>query len=131
MKHVIKFIAILFILLSIGIYVVPEMIFNTIGKYTHYPSIYLIAIIGRLLFGILLIVCAKESTSPLVIKIIGVFSILAGILFLSIGQKGFVDVIGTVISYAREMRFISCLFGFLLGSFIYFTFSQPVEKKLE
>jgi hypothetical protein len=84
-------------LAGISIMIFPENVFSWIESSAENPSFRIIAIVGRFILGILLILAAKESKHPIVIKVFGYLSIIAAIVFLFIGHESFKEFISSLL----------------------------------
>ncbi len=129
MKFIIKLFGILMLLSGISLLIKPEIIFGWIENNMENTSLYILAIVVRLVFGILFIVAAKESKYPGVIKFFGYLFIIAAIIFIFIGQESFQDFITSLIPDVKPFARVSGLFGIAFGGFLIYAFSR--NKELE
>lgn len=131
MKLVIKILGIIFILLGISLIIDPEIIFGLIEDDLEKESLYFSAIIGRFIFGILLILVAKESKYPIFFKIFGYLVIIAAIVFIFIGHEGFKDMITSVIPVFKPYGVVAGIVVIALGSFFIYAASGDNKVKSE
>jgi len=97
-------------------------------------SLYIGAIVGRFIFGILLLTSAKESKFPIIFKLLGGLALLASITFILIGQEGFINFVATLLPvfkpYSRMVGFLTVVFGgFLIYAFLEAKKSEIIEDK--
>ncbi len=129
MKLIIKLFGILMILAGISLLIGPEIIIGWIENNMESISLYISAIVVRLVFGILFLVAAKESKYPGVIKFLGYLFIIASIIFFFIGQENFLDFISLFIPDVKPYAPVSGLLAIAFGGFIIYAFSRNKELK--
>ena len=112
---------------GISLLITPEIIFGWIENNMENFSLYILAIVVRLVFGILFIVAARESKYPGVIKFFGYLFIIAAIIFIFIGQESFHVFVSSVIPDARPFAPVGGLFGIAFGGFLIYAFSRKKE----
>ena len=117
------------ILSSISLLIKPDIIFSWLENNMEKTSLYIAAIVMRLVFGILFIVAARESKYPGIIKFFGYLGIIAAITFIFIGQESFQDFITALIPDVKPFTPLGCLLGIAFGSFLIYAFSR--NKELE
>ena len=127
MKLIIKLFGILILLAGISLLIYPDIIIGWIENNTGSTSLYITAIVVRLVFGILFIVAAKESKYPTVIKVFGYLFIIAAIIFMFIGQESFIDFITSIIPNVRPYAPVSGLLAIAFGGFLIYAFSRNKE----
>ena len=129
MKLIVKLFGILMFLLGISLLIKPEIIFGWIENKMENTSLYIFAIVVRLVLGILFIVAAKESKYHVVIKFFGYLFIIAAIIFIFMGQESFQDFITTLIPDVKPFAPVSGLLSIAFGGFLIYAFSR--NKELE
>ena len=129
MKLIIKLFGILMLLSGISLLIKPEIIFGWIENKMENTSLYIFAIVVRLVLGILFIVAARESKYPGVIKFLGYLFIIAAIIFIFMGQESFQDFITTLIPDVKPFAPVSGLLSIAFGGFLIYAFSR--NKELE
>lgn len=129
MKLIIKSFGMLMLLLGISLLIKPEIIFGWIENNMENTSLYIFAIVVRLVFGILFILAARESRYPRVIKFLGFLFILAAIILIFIGQESFQELITSLIPEVNPFARVSGLLVIVFGGFLIYAFSQ--NKELE
>jgi len=129
MKLIIKFFGILIILLGISFLLNPEGVYNWAEENTGNITFYISVIVGRLVLGILLILAANESKYPGVIKFFGYFTIIAALVVIIMGHRGFEELISSLIPVFKPYAPVSGLLGIAIGAFIIYAFSMKKELK--
>ncbi len=129
MKLIIKLFGILMVLAGISLLISPEIIIGWIENNMESISLYISAIVVRLVFGILFLVAAKESKYPGAIKILGYLFIIAAIIFIFIGQENFLDFISLFIPDVKPYAPVSGLLAIAFGGFIIYAFLRNKELK--
>ena len=109
----------------------PEIIIGWIEENMENKSLYISAIVVRLVFGILFIAAARESKYPNLIKFFGYLFIIAAIIFIFIGQESFQDFITSFIPHVKPFAPISGMLSIVFGGFLIYAFSRnkEIEKK--
>ena len=131
MKLIIKLFGILLLLSGISLLINPEIIIGWIEENMENTSLYISAIVVRLVFGILFISEARESKYPGIIKFFGYLFIIAAIIFIFIGQGSFQDFITSLIPDVKPFAPVSGLLSIAFGGFLIYAFSrnQELEQK--
>ena len=131
MKLIIKLFGILMLLSGISLLIKPEIILSWIEDNMESSSLYLSAIIVRLVIGILFIITAKESKYPGVIKFLGYLFIIAGVILIFIGHEIFQDFINSLIPDFKPFAPVSGLLSMAFGGFLIYAFSKYKKLKLK
>ncbi|WP_297760517.1 hypothetical protein [uncultured Muriicola sp.] len=129
MKLAVKLFGILMLLLGISLLIKPEIIISWIENNMENTSLYITAIVVRLVFGILFIVAANESRYTGVIKFFGYLFILAAIILIFIGQENFKHFISSLIPEVVPFAPLSGLLAIAFGGFLIYAFTR--NKELE
>ncbi len=127
MKLIIKLFGILLLLIGITLLIKPELIFDWIENNMETTSLYISAIVLRLVFGVLFIVAARASKYPAAIRFFGYLFILAAFILIFIGQEHFQDFITSIIPDAKPFAPLTSLLIIAFGGFLIYAFSK---KKL-
>ena len=127
MKLFIKLFGILILVLGLSLLIKPEFIFGWMEDNMENKSLYIIAILVRLVFGIFFIMAAKESKYPGVIKFFGYLFIIAAIIFIFIGHESFKHLIASMIPDFKPYAPVSGLIGMVLGGLLVYAFSGNKE----
>ena len=101
----------------------PESIFGFFSKYSEKLELHILAVIVKLMLGVLFIYQSDVSKLPLVIEILGWFSILSAIFFTAIGRNNFNRIILWALSLSEPVHRAGgvvavCFGGFLIYAFI-------------
>jgi hypothetical protein len=131
MTLIIKLFGILLLLSGLSLLINPEIILGWIENNMGNTSLYISAIVVRLVFGILFIVAARESKYPGVIKFFGYLFIIAAIIFIFIGQESFQDFITSLIPDVKPFAPVSGLLSIAFGGFLIYAFSRNKELELK
>ncbi len=128
MQFIIKILG--FIIISIGCYILfdPGSIFEFIESNLQNPSLYIGAIVGRLVLGLLFLKAASKSTYPTVIKVVGILAIMAAVAFIIIGRDGFQSFIISLLPLFEPYGRIAGLACVAFGGFLIYAFSQKNIK---
>lgn len=118
-------------LAGVSLLIKSEIIIGWIENNLENTSLYISAIVVRLIFGILFIVAARESKYPGVIKFLGYLFVMAAIIFFFIGQEIFQDFISPLITEVKPFAPAAGLFSMGFGGFLIYAFSRnkEVEQK--
>jgi len=128
MKLLFKIIGILIILIALILLIKPEYIFGWMENNIMDSTVYIAAIVSRLILGVLLIIAAKRSNFPMVIKIIGYLAVITAIVFLIIGQNRFQEFVLNMIPNLQAYAPMIGIIAVLLGGFLFYAFT---EKRLK
>lgn len=131
MKLTIKLFGTLMLLIGISLLICPEFILGWIEINMGSTSLYISAIVVRLVFGILFIIVAKESKYPGVIKFLGYLFIIASVVLVLIGQERFQDFISSIIPNVKPYAPISGLLVIAFGGFLIYAFlwNKELDEK--
>jgi uncharacterized membrane protein SirB2 len=129
MKIIIKLFGILLLISGITLLIKPEIILVWIEDNMENTSLYISAIVVRLVFGILFLVAAKESKYAGIIKFFGYLFIVAAIIFIFMGQERFQHFITSLIPDVTPLAPIAGLLSMVFGVFLMYAFSR--KKELE
>jgi len=124
MKQSIKLLGALILLLGISLLIKPEFIFGLIETNVESTSLYIIAIVVRIIFGVLFIIASDESKHPRLIKFMGYLFILAAFVFVLMGKACFQDFIGELLQKMKHLAQIGGILGAVFGAFLLHTYSK-------
>ena len=127
MKLIIKLLGLLIVLIGISLLINPEIIFGWVEDNMENPSLYIFAIVVRLVFGVLFILAAKKSKYSGVIRFFGYLFIIAAIVFIFVGQESFQDFITSLIPDIKLFAPVSGLLSIAFGGFLIYAFSRNNE----
>ena len=131
MKLIIKLFGILLLLSGILLLIKPEFVFGWIENNVENTSLYLIAILVRLVFGVLFIVAARESKYPRVIKFLGYLFVLAALTLIFVGQENFQNFIISLFPHVTPYAPLAGLLSIVFGGLIIYSFSKNKELELK
>ncbi|MDN3643252.1 hypothetical protein QWY87_11105 [Lutimonas halocynthiae] len=131
MKIIVKLIGVLIILVGVSLLAYPEIIIGWIENDMESTSLYIFAIAGRLVFGILFIAAARDSKHPGVMKVFGYLFIIAAVIFVFIGKESFHGFMASIVPDAKPFAPLSGLLSIGFGAFLVYAFSgnKELEKK--
>ena len=123
MSTLIIIFGVLTLLTGIVILFDPEIIFGYLKKYIDKTELQVLAIVVRLVLGVLLVYQSDVSRYPLVIEIIGWLAIVAAVIITVIGRNNFKRLMSWALSltkpYGRVGGFVAAGFGaFLIYAFV-------------
>ncbi len=127
MKLIIKLFGLLMLLIGVSLLIKPEILIGWIENNMENTTLYISAIVIRLVFGILFLIAAKQSKYPGVFKFLGYLFIIAAIIFISIGQESFQDFISSIIPNVKPYAPVIGLLVIAFGGFIIYAFSRNKE----
>jgi len=113
---------VLTLLAGIIIIVNPENIFGLLSKHSEKLEMQILAIVVRLVLGVLLIYQSGASKYPLVIEIIGWLSIVAAVFFAVIGRNNFKRLISWALSLAKPLGRVGGFVAVCFGTFLVYAF---------
>ncbi|MES9897022.1 MAG: hypothetical protein ABW141_19265, partial [Candidatus Thiodiazotropha endolucinida] len=79
----------------------PEIVLGYLKDKQERPGLHILAVVGRLILGILLISQAAQAKFPLIIEILGWLSVIAAVVLTVIGRKGFRSLMSWSLSIAK------------------------------
>jgi hypothetical protein len=129
MKIIIKLFGLLLLLSGVSLLIKPEIILVWIEDNMENTSLYISAIVVRLVFGILFIIAAKKSRFSGLIKFFGFVFIVAAIIFIFIGRESFQEFISSLIPGVKPFAPVSGLLSIAFGVFLIYAFSRKKELK--
>ena len=131
MKLIIKILGILILLIGISLLIKPEFVFGWIEDNMLNNSLYIFAIVMRLIFGIILIIAAKGSKYPGIIKFFGYLAVIAAIVFIFMGQTNFMDFVSSGIPAIKPYAAVVGLVAMAIGGFLVYAFLGNKKLKNE
>jgi hypothetical protein len=114
--------AALTLLAGITIMIDPEIIFATLRDNLDKLSLHIMAVVLRLIIGVLLIDQSGISRYPFVIEIIGWLSIAAALTFAVIGRGNFIRLMSWALSLARPFGRFGGAVAAAFGAFLIYAF---------
>lgn len=100
----------------------PEWIFGYLRKNIASPSLHVVAVVLRLILGVLMIAYADMSRFPTVILILGWLSIIAALVFALIGRRNFIRLMSWALGLSKSFGRVGGLFATFFGAFLAYAF---------
>ena len=100
----------------------PEIIFGVIRDNLDKPGLQVVAVVLRLVLGILLVEYATVSRFPLVIEVLGWLSIAAALTFMLIGRTNFLKLMNWALTLLKPYGKIGGVFAAGFGAFLMWAF---------
>lgn len=113
-----------FLTLLIGIVFVinPEVIFGLLQNNFDKLELHILAVVSRLILGVLLIYQSNISKFPIEIEIIGWFLIVAAIFLVLMGRQHFKRLMSWTLSLSKPFCRVAGIFAAALGLFLIYAF---------
>jgi len=107
-----------------GIFIIinPEIIFGALRDNLEKLSLHVMAVVVRLIIGVLLIDQSSVSRYPLAIEIIGWLSILAAMTFAVIGRRNFKRLMSWALSLSQPVGRFGGVIAAAFGAFLIYAF---------
>lgn len=116
-------ISVILIVASVSVLMTPDFIFNFLKNYKDRKSIYILAIVVRLLLGVLLIRLANHSLYPTIINFLGLIALIAAVFLLLIGRDNFRKLLSWVLNKTRPFARCGGMLGIIFGVFVLYAFT--------
>lgn len=129
MKLVVTSFGILMLFSGILLIVKPGFIFGFMENNMESTSLYIFAIVVRLVLGIIFIVAAKASKYPTAIKFLGYLFLAAASLLIFMGQENFQHFIKSAIPNLRPFTTLIGLFSMVFGGFLIYAFQGKKSEQ--
>lgn len=110
------------LLAGIVIVINPEVIFGFLRNNLDKLELHILAIIVRLVLGVLLIYQSNVSKFPFVIEIIGWLSIVAAIFLAVIGRRNFNRLMSWALSFVKPFGRVGGVLAAAFGAFLIYAF---------
>ena len=110
------------LLAGIVIVINPEIVFGYLRKNLDRFILHILAVIIRLVLGILLIQQSDLSRFPIVIEVIGWLSIVAAITLAVMGRRNFNRLMSWALSLVKPIGRIGGVFAAAFGAFLIYAF---------
>ena len=124
MTKLLQFIGMLLIPAGISLLIRPSLIYEWIVNHLDNWPLYVAAIVVRLILGSMLLFAAKDARHPNTIRYFGAISIIAALIFLYLGQSGFIELLSSWLPLMKPYGWISGLVSIALGGFLVYSFSE-------
>lgn len=106
---------------GITIAIRPKILFYLLRSSADTISLYVAAIVVRLLLGIVLLSYADSSKFPMAFHVLGWIAIIAALILLMIGRKRFARMTEWIISRATPFAPVAGIAAFLFGGFLIYS----------
>lgn len=116
-------ISVLLIVASVGVLITPDFIFSFLKYNKDRKSIYILAILVRILLGVLLIGLANYSLYPAVIKFLGFITLSAAVFLILIGRDNFRRLLSWVLNKTKPIARFGGMLGIIFGVFMLYAFA--------
>jgi hypothetical protein len=110
------------LLAGIVIVINPEVIFGFLRNNLDKLVLHILAVVVRLVIGVLLIYQSNVSKFPFVIEIIGWLSIVAAIFLAVMGRHNFNRLMSWALSFLKPFGRVGGVFAAAFGAFLVYAF---------
>ncbi len=110
------------LLAGIVIVINPEVIFGFLRNNLDKLELHILAIVVRLVLGVLLIYQSNVSKFPFVIEIIGWLTIVAAIFLAVIGRRNFNRLMSWALSFVKPFGRVGGVLAAAFGAFLIYAF---------
>lgn len=110
------------LLAGIVIVINPETIFGFLRNNLDKVELHILAVVVRIVLGVLLIYQSSISKFPLVIEIIGWLSIVAAIFLAVMGRRNFKRLMSWALSLAKPIGRVGGVIAMAFGAFLIYAF---------
>ena len=107
---------------GIVIVVNPQIVFGLLRKNYDKIELQIVAVVLRLILGVILIDQSANSKYPLVIEIIGWLSVVAAVCFVLLGRKNFLKLMSWALSQVKSLGRIGGVIASVFGAFLIHAF---------
>ena len=114
--------AALTLLAGIVIIINPGIIFDYLRNNLDKPAIHILAVVVRLILGVLLITQSDISKFPFTIEVIGWLSIVAAIFLAAMGRYNFKRLMLWALSFLKHYGRVGGVFAAVFGTFLVYAF---------
>ena len=118
MVLLIRLFGIAMLLAGLSLLILPDFLIDWISDHKQDTWLYSMAVVVRVIFGILFLIVAKQSRSPLIFKMFGFIFILGAIFLLFTGQDNFQHFISSMIPELQPYARVSGLLALIFGGFL-------------
>ena len=113
---------VLMLLAGIIIVINPEVIFGFLRNNVERPGLYILAVVVRLVLGVLLIYQSTISRFPFVIELIGWISIVAAVFLAVMGRRNFKRLMSWALSLVKPVGRAGGILAVAFGAFLIYAF---------
>ena len=113
---------VLMLLAGIIIVINPEVIFGFLRNNVERPGLHILAVVVRLVLGVLLIYQSTISRFPFVIELIGWISIVAAVFLAVMGRRNFKRLMSWALSLVKPVGRAGGILAVAFGAFLIYAF---------
>jgi len=110
------------LLAGIVIVINPEVIFSFLRNNLDKLELHILAVVVRLVLGVLLVYQSNVSKFPFVIEIIGWLSIVAAIVLAVMGRRNFNRLMSWALSFVKTSGRVGGVLAVAFGAFLIYAF---------
>jgi len=110
------------LLAGIIIVINPDIIFGFLRNNLNRLGLHILAVVVRLVLGVLLIIQSTLSKFPFVIEIIGWLSIVAAIFLAVMGRRNFNRLMSWALSFLKPFGRVGGVLAAAFGAFLIYAF---------
>ncbi len=96
----------------------PALFFDPLKKHQESTGLWLLAVVVRILVGLLLVNAAPATKYPLMLEILGWLAIGAAVVIAAMGRTRFARLAGRLLEMADTLGRISGVFAIAFGAFL-------------
>ncbi|MGI9294331.1 MAG: hypothetical protein ACR2PS_10145 [Pseudomonadales bacterium] len=122
MTELLVLFGVLIVVLGLVIIIRPETIFGYLQGHYDNLSIQILAVVVRLIIGVLLISQSGFSKFPLTIEILGWLSVVAALSFALMGRQNFLKLMSWAMGLFTPYGRVGGIFATLFGGFLVYAF---------
>ena len=109
-------------LVGMVIVVNPQIVFGLLQKNYAKIELQIVAVVLRLILGVILIIQSADSKYPFVIEIIGWLSIVAAVFLSVIGRNNFLKLMSWALSQVKTLGRVGGVIASAFGAFLIYAF---------
>jgi len=110
------------LLAGVVILISPGVIFGYLRRNLDKLAVHILAVVVRLIIGVLLITQSDLSKYPLTIEVLGWLSIIAALSFAIMGRHNFHRVMSWALNFSKTFGRFGGLFAAAFGGFLIYAF---------
>jgi hypothetical protein len=118
MNYIIFLFGVLFAVVRLVLIIKTDAVFRLFAKHENSTMLHVVAIVVRLVLGIVLIIGAPDSRFPITLQVLGWLSIISALILIAIGGGRFRRLIYWALKLAPSIKNIAGVLALLLGGFM-------------
>jgi len=123
MSYLVTAFGVLILILGAIVLVKQEAIFRILRSRSESLTLHALAVVVRLLLGMVLIIYASDSRYPIVLDILGWVSLIVAVVLVVIGRSNFKNLMKWVLNIRVMNGGLGGLLGILFGGFLIYAAS--------